>query len=635
MKINNTFAQILKMTILPKQIIISFFKQMLFWLLFFDCNRIVFLLFNLKYLTGISFWNVLGVFWYSFPLDQSTICYLMWFPFLILFIQNFFTHKILDIVHKIYVLLMLLVILMITTTEIAVYDEWKTKLHYKALLYIMHPSEILSTAPTWQLIVFILFFLIQVVMYFWLYLKFVFQKIVIHKRNYIFAGAYVILMPALLFLGMRGGFHQIPINQSQSYYSNHDILNLTSVNSGWNIISSIGQNYDLLGKNPYQYYDLKDSRRTVKELFNVKNDSTTLVVKTQRPNIVMFILEEWSASLVESQGDKEITPFFHELEKNGLMFTNIYSSGTRSQEGMAAIFSGFPAQTITTIAQEPEKYSKLPSLNKKIKAQGYYSSYYFGGQLIYGNIKSYLSFNEMDKIVEGNNFPSSLPHGKLGIHDEYTFPYFMNELGMQKQPFFSSIFTMSTHSPYDFDMQEKIHWTQFETKYVNSAYYSDNCLRNFFVEAQKQAWYDNTLFILISDHGHSSYPNYDFCTPEYHKIVFLMAGNVIKDEFKGKKVENIGSQVDLAATLLGQMGLKHEEFVWSKDLLQPDCSQFAFYDYYNAFGLVVPGATYLFDVRSNSTGLLRIDSTTHITQSILEKQAKSYMQCVFQDYMDY
>ena len=112
-------------------------------------------------------------------------------------------------------------------------------------------------------------------------------------------------------------------------------------------------------------------------------------------------------------------------------------------------------------------------------------------------------------------------------------------------------------------------------------------------------------------------------------------GNVIKDEFKGKKIENIGSQVDLAATLLGQMGLKHDEFEWSKDLLQPNCPQFAFYDYYNAFGLVKPGAAYVFDAHSNTTGLLRIDSTTNITESVLQKQAKSYMQCVFQDYMDY
>ncbi len=608
---------------------------MLFWLIFFDCNRIVFLFFNLKYLAGVSFWNIFGVFWYSFPLDISTICYMMMCPFLLLCIQNFFTHKWLDLLHKIYVLLMLLIVLLISTAEIAVYDEWKTKLHYKALLYIMHPSEILSTAPTWQLIVFLLFFLIQVVTYFYLYLKLFFYKIVIHKRNYLFAGIFVVLTPALLFLGMRGGFHQIPINQSQSYFSNHDILNLTSVNSGWNIVSSIRQNYEYLDKNPYQYYDLNEAKQTVKDMFNMKNDSTTLVVKTQRPNIVLFILEGWSASLIESQGDKEITPFFHELEKNGVLFTNIYSSGTRSQEGMAAIYSGFPAQTITTIAQEPEKYSKLPSLNKKIKAQGYYSSYYFGGQLIYGNIKSYLSFNEMDKIVEGNDFPSSLPHGKLGIHDEYTFPYFMKELGKQKQPFFSSIFTMSTHSPYDFDMKEKIHWAPFEKAYVNSAYYSDNCLRNFFAEAQKQTWFDNTLFILISDHGHSSYPNYEFCSPEYHKIVFMMAGNVIKDEFKGKKVEKIGSQVDLPATLLGQMGLTHHEFEWSKDLLQKNGPEFAFYDYYNAFGLVKHGAAYVFDVRSNSNWLLRIDSTANINESFLQKQAKSYMQCVFQEYMDF
>ncbi|MEI6123335.1 MAG: LTA synthase family protein [Bacteroidota bacterium] len=524
---------------------------------------------------------------------------------------------------------------MITVTEIAVYSEWKTKLHYKALLYILHPAEIVSTAQTWQLIVFGLFFIGQLLLIFWIYRKFVFKRISIQKRNYIFSAIFFLLTPILLFGGIRGGIQQIPINQSQSYFSKYEILNLTSVNSGWNLVSSIQQNFNLFNKNPYQYYELSEAKKIVKELYTIKNDSTIYILKNKRPNIVMFILEGWASSIIESQGEKEITPFFHELEKNGVLFSNIYSSGTRSQEGMTAIFSGFPSQTITTITQQPEKYIKLASINKRIKEQGYYSSFYFGGQLIYGNIKGYLSFNEIDKIQEGIDFPSSIPRGKLGIHDEFTFPYFLSELNKQRQPFFSSIFTMSTHSPYDFKMKARISWPEYEKEYVNSAYYSDNCLKNFFLDARKQSWYNNTLFILISDHGHGSYPNYGFCSPEYHKIVFLMAGNVIKDEFKGLKIAKLGSQVDLSATLLGQLGLTYNEFEWSKNLLQPACPEFAFYAFDNAYGLVRPGAAFVFDARSNTNCLLRIDSTTTITESVLQKQARSYMQCVFQEYMDY
>ena len=608
---------------------------MLFWLIFFDLNRIIFLLFQIHYLKGISFWSILGIFWYSFPLDFSTICYIMVIPFFLLLVQNFYTHKFFDILTKIYIILMLLIYLLITTSEIAVYSEWKTKLHYKALLYILHPAEIISTAQTWQLVVFSIFLILQLVLSFWFYQRFIFVKIKIQKRNYIFSGLYLVLVPGLLFAGIRGGFQQIPINQSQSYYSKHEILNLTSVNSGWNLISSIQQNYNMLGKNPYQYYELSEAKKTVKELYTISNDSATFILKNQRPNIVLFILEGWSASLIESQGDKEITPFFHELQKNGVLFTNVYASGTRSQEGMTSIYSGFPAQTITTITQQPEKYNKLPSIVKKIKPLGYYTSYYFGGQLIYGNIKSFLDYNEIDKIEEGKDFPSSLPRGKLGIHDEYTLPYFLKELNNQKQPFFSSLFTMSTHSPYDFNMKEVIKWPEYEKDYVNSAYYSDNCFKNFFAEAQKQSWFDNTLFILISDHGHGSFTNYDFCTPEYHKIVFLMTGNVIKDEYKGKTIDKLGSQIDLSATLLGQLGLSYKEFEWSKNLLQPACPEFAFYAFDNAFGFVRPGAAFVFDARSNKNCLLRIDSTATIHQPELEKQARSYMQCVFQEYMDF
>jgi phosphoglycerol transferase MdoB-like AlkP superfamily enzyme len=619
-----------------KQILSAFFNNVFFWLLLFSFTRLLYLLFNTSYLKGIDITSILASFWHALPLDISTACYLMAIPFLLIFIQSIFPSKGFDYVFKGYTFTFILIFCLITTAEIAVFPEWQTKLHYKALLYLLHPDEIFRTAKTWQLIVMSMLIIIQVTAAFWVYNRFFFKKFKREDRRIFVSICFFVFMPGFLFLGMRGGAQQIPINQSRSYFSKHNILNLASVNSGWNLLHSVEQNLNLITENPFKYYDQTEALKTIKNLYSVKKDSTVKILKTDRPNIVVFILEGWSADLIESQGgEKGITPFFHDLEKEGVLFTHIYSSGTRSQQGMSAIFGGFPCHPIATITEQPEKCNKLPALPRIMNANGYYTSYFFGGDLTYGNIIGYLLLNGFDKIVDEKDFPSSLPRGKLGIHDENTLPYFMSELNKQKQPFFSNIFTVSTHSPYDMNMLEVHKWPEFEKDYVNAAYYSDNCFRKFFIDARKQSWYKNTLFVFISDHGHSTYRNWDPYSSDYNKIVFMMCGDVINDKCKGLKVDKIGSQVDFASTLLNQLNIKDTSFFWSKNLLNAYCPEFAYYSFEEGLGWVRPGARYIFDARWNKDNLLEIDSTSSISREQMIIEGKSYLQCVFQQYMDF
>lgn len=605
-------------------------------MLLFAFTRLLYLLFNISFLKGIDLIATLSVFWHALPLDISTACYLMVLPVLLIFIQSIFPAKWLDIVFKAYVIIAISLFCVITTAEIGVYSEWKTKLHYKALLYLVHPDEIIRTAPTWQLIVLILMIIIQVGGVFLMYNRFFFYKFKYGNRNIWISIGFFLLMPPLLFLGARGGLQQIPINQSQAYFSQHNILNLAAMNSGWNLGNSIIENAGVMNENPFGFYDPAVALRTVTDLYKIKKDSTISILKTEKPNIVVFILEGWSADLIESLGgEKGITPFFHQLEKEGVLFTDIYTSGGRSQQGMSSIFGGFPSHPYTTITEQPEKCSKLPSLSRILGANGYYNSYYFGGDLTYGNILGYLMLNGFDKIVDEKDFPSSMPRGKLGIHDEYAFPFFLSELNQQKQPFFSSIFTVSTHSPYDMNMKEVHKWPAYEKNYVNAAYYSDACFRKFFADARKQPWYHNTLFIFISDHSHGSYRNWEMTSPEYNKIVFMMCGDAINDNYKGMKIGKTGSQVDLASTLLNQLHINDTAFFWSKNLLNVYCPEFACYSYEEGLGWVRPGARYVYDAHWKENKLLEVDSTSSITREQLIIEGKSYLQCVFQQYMDF
>jgi phosphoglycerol transferase MdoB-like AlkP superfamily enzyme len=402
------------------------------------------------------------------------------------------------------------------------------------------------------------------------------------------------------------------------------------VNNGFNLYISVFENLQNFNNDPYVFMKDEEAARIVKNLYLVRSDTTIGILKNTRPNVVLIILESWSADLVnELGGARGITPEFSKLAGEGLLFDSIYASGARSEQGMASVFGGFPAHPISSITVQPDKFVKLPSLVKEFKKQGYSSSFYFGGQLIYGNIKGYIFFNGFDQIMEGKDFPSSIPRGKLGIHDEYTLSYMVNDLKNFKQPFFASLFTVSTHSPWDQPYPKPLTWGDNEREYINAALYTDHSLGEFISNAKKQPWYPNTLFIFVADHSHNSYRNWHPQTREYHKIPLLIYGEVLKEEFRGKRWHMLGNQHDIAATLLAQVKLKSDSFHYSKNLLNPHSRKFAYYSTDDGVGWIRPYAYFTYDKGMN----IYYDWTDPKTPDSVRQEGKAYLQVVFGEYM--
>ncbi len=318
---------------------------------------------------------------------------------------------------------------------------------------------------------------------------------------------FVITTPILLIIGLRGGLQEIPIQQSDVYFSKHNVLNLASVNSGWNLGQSMWENKKNLGINPYMYYEQAEAESIVRGMHDVDSDSTTFVLSNSRPNIIMIILESWSADLIKSLGGYDsITPGFEKLVSEGNLFENAYASGSLSDQGMAAIFSAFPAQPSVSIISQPGKYVRLPCLNKELKSAGYTTSFLFGGQLSYGNIKAYMYYNGFDRILEGIDFDESIPRGRLAVHDEYLYQKQLIELRQENEPFFAAMFTASSHSPYDMPLkkEDRLNFGGDESNYVNSVHYADAELIKFLENAKNESWFQNTLFVIVADHSHRS-----------------------------------------------------------------------------------------------------------------------------------
>ncbi|MCB0430907.1 MAG: LTA synthase family protein [Flavobacteriales bacterium] len=609
-------------------------RQAIFWFLFFMFGRLIFLVYNHAEISNLEWGEILGVFWHDKRLDLSVVCYMLILPWLLVSAQTVSGWNPLRYMVRIYHLFLVFLVSVITASELGLYDEWGTKINYKAIEYLEHPGEVMNTAGWGMTVMVLLLVLLQMVFARWLYRKTVVGKSKTSGRSVLGGLVFLLLLPVPLFLGMRGGWKPIPINQSASYFSHHNVLNQAAVNSSWNLIHSITENYKNLDHNPFIYMPDSEAQQIVHGLYEVPQDTFPHILTTTRPNIVMIILESWSADLIpETGGDTGITSAFGELAAQGVLFTNTYATGTRSHEGMAAIFSGFPGQSITTIVGQPDKFPKLPMISKTLKKEGYHTSFLFGGQLIYGNIKGFIYNGDFDKIIEGADFDGDIPQGRLGVHDEYLFKRQLNELNYVEEPLLSVMFTLSTHAPFDMPMNPlPIQWGGEERMYLNSARYTDNQIRAYFEAVRKEKWYPNTLFILVADHSHRSQRMRPFYSIGYHKIPMMFYGEVIKKPYRGMKVDRIVSQVDLAATLLAQMNIDHSAYHWSKNALNPSTQEFAFNAFTEGFGWIRPDGNFSFQHVTRQCFEANMEPSDSVR---VTREGKAYMQSVFKEYLEY
>ena len=200
-----------------------------------------------------------------------------------------------------------------------------------------------------------------------------------------------------------------------------------------------------------------------------------------------------------------------------------------------------------------------------------------------------------------------------------------------QQPFFSCYFTLSTHVPYDIPTYFPIDWGGSENLYLNSAAYADRQLGRFFEEIEKTTIYDSTVFIFVSDHGHHTPANHDYDSPEHHHIPLLIYGGALKEEFGGVKNDILGSKLDVASTLLHQLEIKCDDFVWSKNLMNPYTSPFAFYIFNDGVGYLEPGKILIWN-RKFATHK-KNNGTTMQEQDSLQKKGTALLQELMNDFL--
>ncbi|MBL4657106.1 MAG: sulfatase-like hydrolase/transferase [Flavobacteriales bacterium] len=595
----------------------------------------------------------LSVFSHAFRLDIATIAQCISIIFLSLLLRPLFKGRITFLISKYYSILLAIVISMIYAGEIILYHEWGTKLSYKVFAHLSNPAEVFQTGSIGQMAVFALVMLVMLGTYFTIRrTKFLgfgqLQNSIVGdldtKKKWVISFLKIVVVTPVLMLAIRGGSQPIPINLSNAYFSDKMAFNDAAVNSLWNLGYSISENLgNFNDQNPFQYMDDEAAQAIVDNVSllviksndypNMHTIAPAHIFTSEKPNIVLLILESWSVNVISSMsGPKDITPNFDQLVSEGLLFTQFYASGYTSDLAMPAIFSSYHALPIASIVTQPSKVKDLPSLARHLVTKGYSTSFYFGGQLHYGNIKSYLMLQDFQTIVEENDLSDDFPRGRLGIHDEYMLNVHAAALAEAKQPFFSTLFTLSSHSPYDMPVASSIAFDDEHNEYLNSVHYTDSCLGTYFSWVREQDFYDNTIFIITGDHGHYAPSSGNKFSKEFNNIPLLFYGKPLHEYMQGQQIDQIGSQVDLAPTLLSQLDIDPDKFEWGKNLMNQGCPEFAYYSGPNSVSWIRPYGYFSYANHYEQYMHLELRDSTRKEELITE--GKAYAQMVFKDYIE-
>lgn len=524
---------------------------------------------------------------------------------------------------RVYSVILIVILSFLTVADLELYTAWGYRMDATPLQYFKSPREMAGTASSAPL--FILFIIFAFLCFVFIFLLQYFNLRAFRKAGKAKVAniATSVFLIAVLFIPIRGGIQKIPLNISDAYFTDKLFADHAAINLPWNIMFSLLNRNNQ--QNPYQYFDDAEAVKLVHSMLNTGKPRTQNVLNTDRPNIIFIILESFTAKLDGSLGGAPgVMPQLDSIAANGILFTDIYAAGDRSEKGQVAILSGYPNQAINSIIKMPTKTRDLPSLAKTLESYGYYCSYTYGGELEFANIKSYLINTGYKNLVSKYSFPAELRTTSWGVHDQYVFDRFYKDLQQESQPFFSTIFSLSSHEPYDVPLKH-FKGNDETTLFKNSVYYTDSVLGDFIRKIKMEPYWKNTLVVIVADHGHPL-PGHDpNDVPSKFHVPLVFTGGALT--WTGK-VNKTGSQNDIAATVLGQMNISSDEFHWSKNLLDSSSNAFAFYNFNNGFGWVTPHGFATMDNVSK-----KIIHQSDGFDTSLMKYGRAFMQVSYGEYL--
>ena len=339
------------------------------------------------------------------------------------------------------------------------------------------------------------------------------------------------------------------------------------------------------------------NKKSVKKVEYLSNEEVIQLVKPikqydrkvhEKPNVVLIIIEsygrEYSGAFnpdTKIKDYKSYTPFVDSLAQHSLIFTNAYANGYKSIHGMSSILSGIPSFK-DAFTSTPYANQKIESLVSVLKSLGYHTSFFHGAENGSMGFLGYSNILGIDKYFGRNEYNNDTGFdGYWGIWDEPFLQFMKEKLDEEKEPFFSTVFTISSHEPYIIPKKYKETFPEGDIIMHKCVRYTDYALRRFFDEAKKEHWYNNTLFVLVADHANLIY------YPEYRKALNINTIPILFYHPDGRYngINNLlAQQIDIYPTIVDMIGFNKPFRSWGRSLIsdqeEPFVVRYSGYYYY-------------------------------------------------------
>src|SRR5574344_20901 len=536
--------------------------------------------------------DVADVIAHGFLLDFSTALYFWLIPFLFIGVSVWLNRwEVGRKILKVYYGIIALIFSIIYVTDTSLYKFWGVKMDYTILQYLDTTGDAFASVSFGYILVRIFFIsLIGGLIYKCLvYLKN--KKIEpVLLRNKILYTIFSLFMVAPLIIGLRGGISVATTNVGQVYYSSNQFLNHSAVNPVFSFLSSLEK---LEEKNiEFKFFDERKCDELSKALYSVKSMDDDTLLNTRRPNVVIIEMEGCGGAFTEIGGHPEIMPNLNKLADEGVYFSNCYGNSFRTDRGTVCTFSGYPSFPNVSVMKMPTKSGTMPSIARELVKNGYKTNYLSGGAIDFTNMRGYVLGTQYQKITSLENYGQDEQFAnKWGVRDDITFTTLYKQIMAQHNKHWHIAFlTLSSHEPWN------VPFHKFKYEVYNSFAYLDNCIGTFINKLRKTSQWNNTLIIFIPDHGISN-PHLEETDLLRNHIPMIWVGGAVKEH---RVINKICNQTDLAATLLGQMGIKHDMFRFSRDVMSHSyVYPFAYHTYNNGYMLVDSTGYTVYDLNEN------------------------------------
>lgn len=334
--------------------------------------------------------------------------------------------------------------------------------------------------------------------------------------------------------------------------------------------------------------ELPNSHFVSTDVYNIERD-ITYPGSERKLNVVLISVESLSASFMQAFGGNEnITPYLDSLAHHSLLFTNLYSSGTRTVRGLEALSLSIPPTPGQSIIKRPDN-AHMFSLGSVLRAHGYTTQYIYGGYSYFDNMKEFFSNNGYEVIDRSAIPPAEVHYQNIwGVADEDLFSLSMHVLDNDSKtgkPFFSHIMTVSNHRPYTYP-DGRIDIPAAMQVREGAVKYTDYAINKFLKDASSKPWFDSTIFVIVADHCAGSAGSVELPVTGYHIPMLIYAPKVLQPQ----EINTLAAQIDVAPTILGLLQLHYRSKFFGQDVLNtPAGKQRAFISTYQGLGYLRDG----------------------------------------------